>query len=205
MSNVDSKTKNRIASYKRVKNRGNNFRDILRERYRNLMKNKRETLLERVRNVSYDMRENEVTSFIDKTCIKMDIEEDDGFHSLDEEDQIIDEIKQELLDEEMKWISAQYSEYNVYLQHLQNDSIECPVCQTGSLIKSDTNNITCDVCHITIYTSLETDALKNNLETSAIEHSRNCQRPVYCSVFPAPDVNSMFMMCNECQFLYQIS
>lgn len=34
------------------------------------MKNKRETLLERVRNVSYDMRENEVTSFIDKTCIK---------------------------------------------------------------------------------------------------------------------------------------
>jgi len=30
----------------------------------------------------------------------MDIEEDDGFHSLDEEDKIFDEIKQEILDEE---------------------------------------------------------------------------------------------------------
>lgn len=34
------------------------------------MKNKRESLLQRVRNVAYEMRENEVTSFIDKTCIK---------------------------------------------------------------------------------------------------------------------------------------
>jgi len=30
----------------------------------------------------------------------MDIEEDDGFHSLDEEDKLIDEIKQEILNEE---------------------------------------------------------------------------------------------------------
>jgi len=30
----------------------------------------------------------------------MDVEEDDGFHSLDEEDKIFDEIKQEILDEE---------------------------------------------------------------------------------------------------------
>lgn len=30
----------------------------------------------------------------------MDIEEDDGFHSLDEEDKIFEEIKQEILDEE---------------------------------------------------------------------------------------------------------
>jgi len=28
------------------------------------------------------------------------VDEDDGFHSLDEEDQIFDEIKQEILDEE---------------------------------------------------------------------------------------------------------
>lgn len=34
------------------------------------MKNKRENLLERVRNVAYEMRENEVTSFIDKACTK---------------------------------------------------------------------------------------------------------------------------------------
>lgn len=30
----------------------------------------------------------------------MDLEEDDGFHSLDEEDKLIDEIKQEILNEE---------------------------------------------------------------------------------------------------------
>lgn len=34
-------------------------------------------------------------------CItRIDVDEDDGFHSLDEEDKIIDEIKQEILDEE---------------------------------------------------------------------------------------------------------
>lgn len=34
-------------------------------------------------------------------CItRMDTEEDDGFHSLDEEDKILDEIKQEIFDEE---------------------------------------------------------------------------------------------------------
>lgn len=30
----------------------------------------------------------------------MDMEEDDGFHSLDEEDKLFDEIKQEIVDEE---------------------------------------------------------------------------------------------------------
>lgn len=35
-----------------------------------MMKNKRESLLERVRNVAYNLRENEVTSFINKTCVK---------------------------------------------------------------------------------------------------------------------------------------
>lgn len=35
-----------------------------------MIKNKRESLLERVRNIAYEMRKNEVTSFIDKTCIK---------------------------------------------------------------------------------------------------------------------------------------
>lgn len=34
----------------------------------------------------------------------MDIEEDDGFHSLDEEDKIFDEIKQEILDEESRYL-----------------------------------------------------------------------------------------------------
>ncbi|XP_050531842.1 uncharacterized protein LOC126900279 isoform X2 [Daktulosphaira vitifoliae] len=168
------------------------------------MKNKRETLLERVRNVSYDMRENEVTSFIDKTCIKMEVEDDDGFHSLDEEEQIIDEIKQELLDEEMKWIVAQDSEYTMYLQNLQNDLIECPVCQTGN-IKSIDKKISCDVCLTSIHTNLDLETLKKNLEATATEHSRFCQARIQCSVFPAPDVNSMFMICNNCQFLFQIS
>lgn len=36
--------------------------------------------------------------------IRMDIEEDDGFHSLDEEDKIFDEIKQEILDEESMYL-----------------------------------------------------------------------------------------------------
>lgn len=35
-----------------------------------MIKNKRESLLERVRNVAYEMRETEVTSFIDKTCFQ---------------------------------------------------------------------------------------------------------------------------------------
>jgi len=35
-----------------------------------MMKNKRESLLERMRSVAYEKRENEITSFIDKTCIK---------------------------------------------------------------------------------------------------------------------------------------
>lgn len=34
----------------------------------------------------------------------MDLEEDDGFHSQDEEDKIFDEIKQEILDEECMYI-----------------------------------------------------------------------------------------------------
>lgn len=34
----------------------------------------------------------------------MDIEEDEGFHSLDEEDKIFEEIKQEILDEECMYL-----------------------------------------------------------------------------------------------------
>lgn len=33
----------------------------------------------------------------------MDVEEDDGFHSLDEEDKLLDEIKQEIIDEESRY------------------------------------------------------------------------------------------------------
>ncbi|KAE9534341.1 hypothetical protein AGLY_008431 [Aphis glycines] len=205
MSSIESKIKNRSANYKRGKNRDVNFRDIMRNRYKSIIKNKRESLLEQVRNVAYEMRENEVTSFIDKTCIKMDIEEDDGFHSLDEEDKIFDEIKQEILDEEMKWICEQDIDYNIYLQHLQNNSIECPVCHTGNLIKTTVNTISCDVCHTSIQTFLEIDALKNNMENTAAEHSCVCQSPIECIVFPTPYDNSMFMLCNICQFLFQIS
>jgi len=105
----------------------------------------------------------------------------------------------------VKWISEQDVDYNVYLQHLQNNSIECPVCQTGNLIKSSINTILCDICHTSIQTFLEIDALKNNLENTAVEHSRFCQSPVECIVFPTPYDNSMFMFCNICQFLFQIS
>jgi len=105
----------------------------------------------------------------------------------------------------VKWISEQDVDYNVYLQHLQNNSIECPVCQTGNLIKSSINTILCDICHTSIQTFLEIDALKNNLENTAAEHSRFCQSPVECIVFPTPYDNSMFMFCNVCQFLFQIS
>lgn len=35
-----------------------------------MMKDKREHLVERVRNIAYEMRKNEVTSFIEKTCTK---------------------------------------------------------------------------------------------------------------------------------------
>uniref|UniRef100_A0A2S2PRR4 RPA-interacting protein C-terminal domain-containing protein n=1 Tax=Schizaphis graminum TaxID=13262 RepID=A0A2S2PRR4_SCHGA len=135
----------------------------------------------------------------------MDIEEDDGFHSLDEEDKMFDEIKQEILDEEMKWICEQDIDYNIYLQHLQNNSIECPVCHTGNLIKTTINTISCDVCHTSIQTFLEIDALKNNMENTAAEHSCVCQSPIECIVFPTPYDNSMFMLCNICQFLFQIS
>ncbi|VVC46256.1 Hypothetical protein CINCED_3A009594 [Cinara cedri] len=135
----------------------------------------------------------------------MDIEEDDGFHSLDEEDKIFDEIKQEILDEEMKWISEQDIDYNVYLHHLQNNSLECPVCHTGNLIKSGNNNISCDICHTSIQTLLEVDALKSNLENTTAEHSRLCQAPAECIVFPTHCDSSMFLLCSICQFLFQIS
>lgn len=158
----------------------------------------------------------------------MDLEEDDGFHSLDEEDKIFEEIKQEILDEEsmylkityqlliyfinyffyiylVKWISEHNIDYDKYLYNLQNNSVECPVCHTGNLIKSSVNTISCDTCHISIQTFFEIDDLKNNLENTALEHSRLCQAPVECIVFPTPYVNSMFMLCNICQFLFQVS
>lgn len=104
----------------------------------------------------------------------------------------------------MKWISEQGVDYNAYLQNLQNNSIECPVCHTGNLAKSGNNNISCDICHTSIQTFLEIDALKNNLENTAAEHSRLCQAPVECIVFPKHD-SSMFLLCSICKFLFQIS
>lgn len=105
----------------------------------------------------------------------------------------------------VKWISEQDINYNAYLQHLQNSSVECPVCHTGNLIKSSSNTISCDICQTSIQTSLEIDALKSNLENTAAEHSRFCQASVECIVFPTPCDNSMFMLCGICQFLFQIS
>lgn len=94
MSSVEANVKRRAVNYKYRKNNNVNFRDVLRQvsnaifhvslffvgvfkscilnfqKYKSMIKNKRESLLERVRNVTYDMRENEITSFIDKTCIK---------------------------------------------------------------------------------------------------------------------------------------
>lgn len=44
---------------------------------------------------------NKIYLFFIFICItRIDVDEDDGFHSLDEEDKIFDEIKQEILDEE---------------------------------------------------------------------------------------------------------
>lgn len=105
----------------------------------------------------------------------------------------------------VKWITEQDIHYNLYLQHLQNNSVECPVCKTGNLIKTSATTILCDVCHTSIQTFLEIDALKTNLENTAAEHSRFCQSAIECIVFPTPCDNSMFMLCNICQFLFQIS
>lgn len=105
----------------------------------------------------------------------------------------------------MKWICEQDFDYNVYLQHLQHNSIECPVCKTGNLIKLSANTVSCDVCHTSIQTVLEIEALKSNLGNTAAEHSRLCQAPVECIVIPTPCDNSMFLLCSICQFLFQIS
>lgn len=105
----------------------------------------------------------------------------------------------------MRWITEQNINYDMYLQHLQSSSIECPVCQTGNLIKTSANLIVCDSCHTSIQTSLEVDAIKSNLENTAVEHSRFCQSTVECVVFSTSCDSSMFMLCNICQFLFQIS
>ncbi|XP_045785131.1 RPA-interacting protein A-like [Maniola jurtina] len=178
------------------------LKDKLRKDYKNKVQNCRNMLLNRFRgsSVETDLRStltniyNEIFNDSSNECLKTELLLDS------EETKILEEIKQELIQDELDWCLEEYEKAqmdNVDWSLLQDDNVICPICQKNNVtLCSDT--LLCSFCNIRVKTSKPLKDIKNIIFNSIEKHSNVCSNTAQFSTVCELNDTHIYLICESC-------
>ncbi|RVE50113.1 hypothetical protein evm_005319 [Chilo suppressalis] len=118
----------------------------------------------------------------------------------EDEIEILEEIRQELVQEEVEWCLEEYekSEMDIDWSALeQEDNVICPLCQRTNLTLQN-NNLSCLVCNYSINTEKNLIEVKKAIINSLENHCSVCSKEFMFTLMCEFNESHIFLICNSC-------
>ncbi|XP_047988607.1 RPA-interacting protein-like [Leguminivora glycinivorella] len=171
------------------------LKEKMRKTYKDKVQNCRNMLLNRLRGTETDLRETltdiykSMFSFSADTTIT------------DEENIIMEEIRNELVQEELQWWLEEHEKSqteNVDWSTIeQEDNVICPVCQKVNL-KLDFGTLTCLLCKFNIQTQKSLIEIKKSLNSCIEAHGTLCNNQVLFTNVTEVNESHIYLICDSC-------
>ncbi|CAH1646127.1 unnamed protein product [Spodoptera littoralis] len=119
----------------------------------------------------------------------------------DEEYELMEELKNELVQEELEWCIKEYEksqQENVDWSLVEEDNnVICPVCQKTNL-QLQSEHLTCSNCKSNIKTKLSLPNIKKSLLTSLEAHNASCNSDVQFGLVSEENESHIYLICESC-------
>uniref|UniRef100_A0A2H1WJF4 SFRICE_002419 n=1 Tax=Spodoptera frugiperda TaxID=7108 RepID=A0A2H1WJF4_SPOFR len=119
----------------------------------------------------------------------------------DEEYELIEELKKELVQEELEWCMKEYEksqQENVDWSLVEEDNnVICPVCQKTNL-QLQIDCLTCSNCKSDIKTKLSLSDIKKSLLSSLEAHNASCNNDAQFGVVSEENESHIYLICESC-------
>ncbi|XP_075969500.1 RPA-interacting protein alpha [Anticarsia gemmatalis] len=172
------------------------LKEKMRKNYKNKVQNCRGMLMDKLRgNLTETDLCNTLTN-IYKNMFRPDELIDD------EELEIMDEIRHELVQEELEWWVKEYEQcqmVNVDWSSIEeSNDVICPVCQKSNLQLSN-GYIRCIFCNISIATDKSLLDIKKNILLMVDNHNSFCNSDVQFGIFTETNETQVCLICESCR------
>ncbi|XP_063378044.1 uncharacterized protein LOC134665135 [Cydia fagiglandana] len=171
------------------------LKEKMRKTYKDKVQNCRNMLLNRLRGTETDLRET--LTDIYKSMFNFSAETT----ITDEENEIMEEIRNELVQEELQWWLEEHEKSqaeNVDWSMIeQEDNVICPVCQKDNL-KLDFGTLTCLLCSFNIQTQKSLVEIKKSLNNCIEAHGALCNNQVLFTTVTEVNESHIYLICDSC-------
>ncbi|XP_053625331.1 RPA-interacting protein-like [Plodia interpunctella] len=192
-------TRNASPNFKDLKSKSKHspieIKEKMRKNYKNKVKNCRELLLNRIRGTEAQTDLRDTLCDIYKSMFSFTNEETTD----DEEIQILNEIKNELVQEELEWLLDEYDKShndNIDLSAEENNLI-CPICQKINC-QLQNNFLSCSKCNFSIKTQMSCKEIKHHIFDLLEKHSSLCEKYGNFNVVSELDELHIYLTCDTC-------
>ncbi|KAJ0180467.1 hypothetical protein K1T71_003871 [Dendrolimus kikuchii] len=120
--------------------------------------------------------------------------------SSEEETEVFEEVKKELLHEEMQWWLNEYEKFEMEdteLFAMEQDNVICPICQIANF-KLINEHLSCSQCEISFKTEKSLDDIKKLILSNLELHSAVCSHEPQFNLIMEPSRAHVYLICESC-------
>ncbi|XP_030024274.1 RPA-interacting protein [Manduca sexta] len=120
-----------------------------------------------------------------------------------EELELLEEIRKELIQEELDWWIKQYETSHLddidWSALEEENSVICPICLKNNFTFENNNNLCCTSCNISFKTDMSLLDVKKSIEDSLEKHNLACSREAQFTIIPDTEEIHMYIFCEFCK------
>ncbi|KOB78707.1 putative RPA interacting protein [Operophtera brumata] len=170
------------------------LKEKFRKSYKEKVQNCREMLMDRFRGTVAEQDLCNTLTDIYKSVIDFNVIENDEL-------EILEELKNELVQEELDWWIREYEKSQLdnvdWSSMEQDDEVICPICQKSNL-KLANGNVSCSNCKTKFNTSKKLTDIKKSIVTCLEKHATLCTQEPQFTVIPDLNESHIYLICEIC-------
>ncbi|XP_031768315.1 RPA-interacting protein-like isoform X2 [Galleria mellonella] len=176
----------------------------MRKNYRDKVQNCRNMLLNKFRGAHIDTEIHNTLNDIYRSMFNFT-----NIHSIDDEEiEIFDEIKKELILEEFQWLMKEYEKSQAdnvdWSLEEEDNNLICPVCQKFNCTLQN-KVLTCTNCKSAIITEKSLDQIKYEIFNMLEKHNTACNNDLQFTLVPdTKESHNIYAICEECMEMQMI-
>lgn len=171
------------------------LKEKMRKNYKAKVQNCRDMLINRFRGTINDTNLHNTITEIYKNMF------DITNAPIDEEEMtVLEEIKEELVQEELKWWLVEYEKSLMDMDWSsleQENNVICPICQRSNFILKD-NFLLCILCKSSIKTQKTLAEVQKSILYSIEKHSAVCNHEFQFALLSELNDNHIYLICSRC-------
>ncbi|CAH0604632.1 unnamed protein product [Chrysodeixis includens] len=173
------------------------LKEKLRKNYKNKIQNCRGFLMDKLRGPIIEEDLHQTIIDIYKSMFNYS----NGIDVNDEEYEIMEELRKELIQEEMEWCIREYEKFqqeNLDWSSIEEDNdVICPVCQKTN-VQLDDGHLKCNICSSAVKTNKSLPEIKRSIFGSVDSHSAVCNTDAQFGLVSESNESHVYLICDSC-------